>query len=78
MKNVGENLYIAFYTIVFFGVLYFGIDTAMNNSVPQVHSNHVFDSTGFGHGTTQSDVAIYVGTILCLSLIHISEPTRPY
>ena len=38
----------------------------------------VVKSDGYGHGMLQSAQAAWAGGATYLSLIHISEPTRPY
>ena len=56
----------------------------LNNSsyIDNVHDINIEDNlSGFAGGRTSQQVIIKLAkfnAILCLSLIHISEPTRPY
>ena len=67
--------------------LSFGADTGLNTGtyiVGEVASGLATDVTGYGYTTTSAGEGatfqIGIGTTgeLLLSLIHISEPTRPY
>jgi len=43
-----------------------------------VYLLHKFDKVPYATGTTMILIELIVSTTICLSLIHISEPTRPY
>ena len=62
----------------FFDAVFFDMDGLMVDSEPEWFQSEIEVTRPFGYTWLESDQIACLGGPLSLSLIHISEPTRPY
>ena len=72
LSNISSIMYLLFYPLAIIGLPRL---LAVNRKLSLIE---IVDSSIFGLGLTTLGSAIVIRPVLPLSLIHISEPTRPY